>query len=120
MPLNLSQRLTGVTSNSNVYSGTPAAFLPAASVLSIYATMDAGTAGDVGTLALTVNQGGTAQTPIPAGYNVGVAEGAGQGPVIPDDAVLAQYGLPANSALVLAITMTATTDVMRIKTFITP
>ena len=120
MPLNLSQRITGVTSNSNIYSGTAAAFLPAASVMSIYATMDAGTAGDVVTLSMTVNQGGTAQTPIPAGYNVGAAEGAGQGPVIPDDAVLAQYGLPANSSIVLASTATATTDVLRIKTFITP
>ena len=120
MPLNLSQRITGVTSNTNVYSGTAAAFLPAASVISVYATMDAGTAGDVGTLGLTVNQGGTAQVPIPAGYNVGVAEGAGQGPIIPDDAVLAQYGMAANSSLVLAMTLTATTDVMRIKTFITP
>jgi hypothetical protein len=120
MPLNLSQQFTGVTSVANAYSGTPAAFLPAASVLSLYATMDAGAAGDTASIGLNVNQGGTAQVPIPAGYIVGVAEGAGQGPVVPDDVVLAQYGLPASSALTLAATLTATTDKLRLKTFITP
>lgn len=120
MPLNLSQRFTGVTSVANAYSGSPAAFLPAASILSLYATMDAGSAGDVATLGLSLNQGGASQVPIPAGYNIPQAEGAGQGPVIPDDAVLAQYGVPQNSSLVLALTMAATTDVVRLKTFITP
>jgi hypothetical protein len=120
MPLNLSQRFTGVTAVANAYTGTPAAFLPAASVLSLYATMDAGTAGDTATLSLQLNQGGASQVPIPTGYNIPQAEGAGQGPVIPDDAVLAQYGVPASSSLVLALTMTATTDTVRLKTFITP
>nr|MBF6571810.1 hypothetical protein [Candidatus Binataceae bacterium] len=69
MPLNLSQRFTGVTAVANAFNGTAAAFLPAASVLSIYATMDAGVAGDIATMGLTLNQGGTAQQPIPPGYN---------------------------------------------------
>ncbi|MFI4971287.1 MAG: hypothetical protein ACHP7H_01295 [Hyphomicrobiales bacterium] len=120
MPLNLSQRFTGVTSVANAYTGTAAAFLPAASVLSIYATYDAGSTGDVVSIGLTLNQGGTAQQPIPPGYNIGQAEGAAQGPVIPDDVVLAQYGVPASSSLILAVALTATTDVARIKTFITP
>ncbi len=120
MPLNLSQRFTGVTSVANAYTGTAAAFLPAASVLSLYATMDAGVAGDVASLGLTLSQGGSAQVPIPAGYNIPAAQGAGEGPRIPDDAVLAQFGVPAASALVLSLAMTAATDVVRLKTFITP
>lgn len=120
MPLNLSQKFTGVTSVANAYTGTPAAFLPAASVLSIYATYDPAASTDVASMSLTLNQGGTAQTPIPAGYNIGAAEAANQGPVIPDDVVLAQYGVPASSSLILALAMTGTSDVVRLKTFITP
>jgi len=120
MPLNLSQRFTGVTAVANIYAGTPAAFLPAASILSIYASMDAGVAGDTASLSLFLNQGGTTQLPIPAGYNIGLAEGVGQGPVIPDDVVLAQFGVPAQSSMVATLAITAVTDVVRVKTFITP
>jgi len=120
MPLNLSQRFTGVTAVANAYTGTAAAFLPAASVLSIYATFDPAASTDTSQMSLTLNQGGTAQTPIPSGYNIGAAEGANEGPVIPDDVVLAQYAVPASSSLILAIAMSSSSNVVRVKTFITP
>jgi len=120
MPLNLSQRFTGVTAVANSYAGSPAAFLPARSVMSIYATKDEGVAGDVDTMSLTLNQGGSTQQPIPTGYVIGTAETAGQGPNVPDDVVLAQYGVPEMTSLTLALVIQAATDVVRIKTFITP
>jgi len=120
MPLNLSQRFTGVTAVANAYSGTPIAFLPARSVMSIYATKDEGVAGDVDSMSLTLNQGGATQQPIPPGYAIPTAQTTGLGPLVPDDVVLAQYGVPEMTSLILALVIQAATDVVRVKTFITP
>ena len=120
MPVNLSQRFTGATSQANIYNGTAAAFIPPQSVLSIYATFDANAGTDIATLSLTATQGGTSQQPIASGYNIGQAEGTGQGPVLPDDVVLYNWGVPAMSSLLAPLTQTSTADVVRIKTFISP
>jgi len=117
MPLNLSLNVVIPAAGfvQNALAGTPAEFLSRASILSVYANADQ--VGD--TLSLTLNQGGDTQQPIPAGYNIPVAEGAGQGPVVPDDVVLNQYGVPASSRLSLGIVGTAA-DVVRVKIFVSP
>lgn len=123
MPVNLSQRFTGATQipNSNIFSGTAAAFIPPQSVLSMYATFDATTpATDVATISLTATQGGTSQQPIASGYNIGQAEGAGEGPILPDDVILFNWGVPAMSSLLAPIAATQNTDVIRVKTYISP
>ena len=120
MPLNISQVFTGATSFPNAYSGTPISFLPRQSVMSIYATSDVANAGNVDTLSLTLNQGGATQQPIPPGYAIGVSQWAGGAPLIPDDVVLAQYGVPAESSQILALSLAAAGDTVRVKTFITP
>lgn len=120
MPLNLSQRFTGAVSVANIYNNTALSFLGIASVLSIYAVMDPTTAGDIASLSLTLNQGGSTQQPIPPGYNIPAAQTTASGPRIPEDVVLAQYPIPANSQLVGPLTQTATNDVIRIKSFVTP
>ena len=122
MPVNLSQRFTNLVAvpNSNIYAGTAAAFIPPQSVLSLYATFDAAVATDVATISLTATQGGTSQQPIAAGYNIGAAEGVGQGPVVPDDVILSQWGVPAMSSLLAPIAATAAGDVIRVKTYINP
>jgi len=120
MPVNLSQRFTGAASYPNIYNGTAAAFIPPQSVMSIYATMDANASTDVATISLTATQGGTSQQPVPPGYNIGQAEGTGQGPVLPDDVILFNWGVPAMSSLLAPIAATSTSDVIRVKTFISP
>lgn len=119
MPLNLSIKSTGSLSYANLLPAN-AQFLPQASVISIYATCDLNAATDVVSISLQANQGGATQTPISPGYNVSEAEGVNQGPVIPDDVVLSQYGLAAQSALILSALATAISDVLRIKIFILP
>lgn len=120
MPLNLSQQFTGQTSYPSIYTGSGAQFLSVASVLSIYAVMDAGTAGDTATMALTLNQGGQTQQPIPPGYVIGVAQTVGGNPRVPDDVILSQYAVPGNSQLMGSLTASAATDKIRVKTYITP
>jgi len=120
MPVNLSQRVTGALSYANMYSGTAAAFIPPQSVLSIYATMDPATSTDTVTIGLSATQGGTSQQPIGAGFNVGAAQGTGEGPRVPDDVVLYNWGVPAMSSLILSAAAAATGDVLRVKTFISP
>lgn len=117
MPLNLSIRsvIPAALSIPNILTGSAAEFLSQASVLSIY--MSADQTGD--TTSLLINQGGSTQTPIPPGYLISVAEGAGQGPVIPDDVVLSQYGVPQQSRLSLSLAG-ALNDVVRTKLFIMP
>jgi len=121
MPLNLSQRFTGAAlTSANIFTNTALSFLGIASVLSIYAVMDPGVAGDIASFSLTLNQGGATQQPIPPGYNVPAAQTLASGPRVPEDVVLSQYGIPQNSQLVAPLTWTAATDVIRVKTFVTP
>jgi hypothetical protein len=120
MPLNLSQRFTTALTVANIFTNTALSFLGIASVLSIYAVMDPGVAGDTSTLSLTLNQGGATQQPIPPGYNIPAAQTVASGPRVPEDVVLAQYPIPANSQLVAPLAQTAATDVERIKSFVTP
>ncbi len=120
MPVSLSQRFTGALAQANIYNGTAVGFVPPQSVLSIYATMDANVATDVATISLTATQGGTSQAPVAAGFNIGQAEGTGQGPVIPDDMVLFNWGVPALSNMLAPLAQTAIADVVRVKTFLSP
>lgn len=120
MPVNLSQRFTGATSVANIYNGTAAAFIPPQSVMSIYATFDANAGSDVATISLTATQGGTSQQPVAPGYNIGQAEGTGQGPILPDDVILFNWGVPAMSSLIAPLASTSLADVVRVKTYISP
>lgn len=120
MPVNLSQRFTGAVSQANIYTGTAAAFIPPQSVMSIYATFDANAGTDVATISLTATQGGTSQQPVAPGYNIGQAEGTGQGPILPDDVILFNWGVPAMSSLLAPLAQTSAADVVRVKTYISP
>lgn len=99
----------------NLLAGTAFEFLTRASIVSMYATADA--AGD--TLTLNINQGGDSQSPIPEPSAIHVAEGAGQGPVVPDDVVINQMGINAGSRLVLAVQGVAA-HTGRVMFFVTP